>query len=227
MNKPQPGDYIDIHTHGAIRSEGVFVVQNLMAHEGIIPSGIESDSFSFGIHPWFLDENNFAKQISLVRDVSAINSVIAIGEAGFDKIKGPSAELQRKAFEEQVMISEHQKKPLFIHCVRAWDELIAAHKKLKPRMAWMVHGFRGNNELAAQLTSKGMYLSFWYDFVLRPESSGLLRCVPSDRIFLETDGADVDIKDIYIKVSADLKINIDELKAIVLSNFNKFILSNP
>ena len=89
---------------------------------------------------------------------------IAIGEAGFDKLRGPSPELQRKVFEEQVAISEELKKPVVIHCVRAWDELLAVHKKLKPKMPWLIHGFRGNTELAAQLLSKGMYLSFWFDF---------------------------------------------------------------
>jgi TatD DNase family protein len=222
MNQPQPGDFIDIHTHGTTRSNGVFAVQNLMAHEDIIPSAIESVSFSFGIHPWFLAENNFAKQIRLVEEASAIDSVIAIGEAGFDKIKGPSADLQRKAFEEQVMISEIRKKPLFIHCVRGWDELLSVHKMLKPKMAWMVHGYRGNNELAAQLISKGMYLSFWYDFVLGTRSAGLLRYVPPDRIFLETDGADVDIRDIYMKVSVDLNISAEELKSLILLNYITF-----
>jgi TatD DNase family protein len=222
MNKPRQGEFIDIHTHGANRSDGVFIVQNLMAHEGLVPSDNESVACSFGIHPWFLDEDSFARQVSLVREVSQYNSVIAIGEAGFDKIKGPPAELQRKAFEEQVLISEMHKKPLFVHCVRAWDELIPSHKKLKPKMAWMVHGFRGNKELAAQLISRGMYLSFWYDFVLRPEASGLLRSIPADRIFLETDGADVDIRDIYLKVSSDRGIDIDDLKTLMLSNFNRF-----
>ena len=68
-------------------------------------------------------------------------------------------------------------------------------------MPWLIHGFRGNIELAQQLISKGMYLSFWFDFVIRPESSELLRSLPKDRIFLETDGADVDIRDIYKKVA--------------------------
>jgi TatD DNase family protein len=77
-------------------------------------------------------------------------------------------------------------------------------------------------ELARQLLSKGMYLSFWFDFVLRAESADLLRSLPEDRIFLETDGADVDIRDIYIKVSKDKDIAVNELKSIILSNFMEF-----
>jgi TatD DNase family protein len=148
--------------------------------------------------------------------------LIAIGEAGFDKLSGPSPELQRKTFEEQVMIAEDFRLPVIIHCVRAWDELLAVYKNLKPKMPWLIHGFRGKKVLAAQLLSKGMYLSFWFDFVLKPESSDLLKSLPVDRIFLETDGADVDIRDIYNKVSDDLDLKVEELKAKILSNFFVF-----
>jgi Tat protein secretion system quality control protein TatD with DNase activity len=57
--------------------------------------------------------------------------------------------------------------------------------------------------------------------VLRPESADLLRFLPKERIFLETDGADVSIKDIYRKVTVDLKISEDELKSIIFSNYNE------
>ena len=149
-------------------------------------------------------------------------NVAAIGEAGYDKLKGPPVDLQRKIFEEQVKISEEYGKPLVIHCVRSWDELLASHKKLKPAMPWLVHGFRGKKELARQLISRRMYLSFWFDFILRPESAELLRSLPRERIFMETDGSGVSIKDVYQKVAADLGIGVDELKSIILGNFIAF-----
>ena len=89
-------------------------------------------------------------------------------------------------------------------------------------MPWLVHGFRGKKELALQLIKRGMYLSFWFDFVMRPESAELLRFLPKERIFLETDGADVDIREIYKKVSDDLAVSVDELKNIILGNFKYF-----
>ena len=59
---------------------------------------------------------------------------------------------------------------------------------------------------------------------MRPESAGLLRFLPKERIFLETDGADVDIREIYRKVSDDLAISVDELKNIIFNNFNRFLM---
>jgi TatD DNase family protein len=227
MNFPDPGDYIDIHNHGATPATGIFTVETLMAHEEREPQNIRGITFSCGIHPWHLDEKNHDQLIARVIKIAGNPDVAAIGEAGFDRIKGPSSELQQKTFEEQVVIAEELRKPIVIHCVRAWDELLKVHKKLKPKMPWLVHGFRGKPDLAQQLVSKGMYLSFWFDFIMRPEAVQLLKSVPKERIFLETDGADVDIMDIYNKVSFDLGLTVEELKRTIFSNFNNFFNKKP
>ena len=224
MSLPGKDDYIDIHTHEARPYPGVFSVENIMAHENRIPEQTNGLAFTFGIHPWYLSEANHDHLIAEVEKSAQLQSVIALGEAGFDRIKGPSQELQRRTFERQILIAEEHRKPVVIHCVRAWDELLRAHKRLNPRMPWLVHGFRGNKDLATQLISKGMYLSFWFDFILKPESSELVRNLPKERIFLETDGADVNIADIYNKVSIDLGISIDELKEQILLNFNNLFI---
>lgn len=222
MSIPHEGDYIDIHVHGGKPAPGIFILETLMAHEGRTPVKTEGAAYTFGLHPWFLDNRNFSIQLELVEKVASDHGIIAIGEAGFDKLRGPSQELQSQAFERQVAISEDLKKPLIIHCVRAWDEVLAARKKLKPEMNWMIHGFRGKIRQAQQLLEKGFWLSIWFEYSLRPESAELFSSIPSDRIFLETDGADVDIRDIYNKVSANMGIEVEELKNIVLSNYRKF-----
>jgi TatD DNase family protein len=222
MYLPQNDDYIDIHVHGGVPATGIFILESLMAHENKLPAEGSGIAYTYGIHPWYLNEQNHKQLLASVEKSVHLPAIIAIGEAGFDHLRGPSLELQRFVFEEQIAISEVLKKPVVIHCVRAWDELLSVYKKLKPKMPWLIHGFRGNVELAAQLLSKGMYLSFWFEFALRPESAGLFRALPEDRIFLETDGADVVIRDIYIKVSLDKEITIDRLKGIILANYMNF-----
>jgi TatD DNase family protein len=222
MHLPQNGDYIDIHVHGGKPTEGIFLLESLMAHEKKNPEDLPGIAYTFGIHPWFLNENNFVQQLNNVIENVANPGIIAIGEAGFDKLRGPLPDLQLRVFEKQIALSEDMKKPVVIHCVRAWEELLAVRKKLKPTMPWLVHGFRGNEKLAYQLLSKGVFLSIWYDFVLRPESSGLLRSLPKNRFFLETDGADVSIKTIYCKVANDLDIAVDLLKSTMGNNFKEF-----
>ena len=225
MKHPLPGDFIDIHTHDAGVIKGIYAVENLMAHEGRSPGDIRDQPCTYGIHPWHLNSGNIDQFIVNVQSFVSSNNLIAVGEAGFDKLRGPDMQTQAMAFEAQVIISEEIKKPLYIHCVRAWDELLPAHKRVRPKMPWLIHGFRGNAELAMQLLSKGMYLSFWFDFVIRPESSKLLKSLPKERIFLETDGAETDIRKIYAKVAGDLDISVDELKKVFLRNFNEFFTS--
>lgn len=222
MHLPQEGDFIDIHNHSGVPAPGIFILETLMAHEGRNPIDVPGMAYTYGIHPWFLDRNNCRQQIESVRKNAENPSILAIGEAGFDKLRGADPDLQRSVFVKQVEVSEEVKKPVIIHCVRAWDELLSVRRKLRPKMPWLVHGFRGNENLANQLLSKGMYLSIWYDFVLRPESSGLIRALPKGKFFLETDGADVSIKTIYDKVANDLGIAVEVLKVTILNNFNEF-----
>jgi TatD DNase family protein len=222
MNYPQEGDYIDIHVHGGKPARGLFILETLMAHEENLPLALNGVAYTYGIHPWFLTAENFGEHIEKVKEITADEEVIAIGEAGFDKLRGPAFDLQRKAFREQVKISESLGKPLIIHCVRSWEEIIGEMKELKPHMPWMIHGFRGKIQLAEQLLSKGFYISIWFDFALRPESSDLIRKIANNMFFLETDGADVDIRDIYSKVAKDLDINTEELKRRLSDNYKKF-----
>jgi TatD DNase family protein len=222
MYLPLPGDYIDIHVHGGSPASGVFILESLMAHEKKTPVALAGVAYTYGIHPWFLNEKNYRQLLSSVADTVMNPEIIAIGEAGFDRLKGPSMPIQRTAFKEQIAIAEETGKPVVIHCVRAWDELLSVQKELKPRMPWLVHGFRGNRDLAAQLLGKGMFLSLWFDYALRPESKELLRYLPINRMFLETDGADVDIRKIYDKVASDTGITVDELKSLIIRNFSDF-----
>ena len=226
MYYPHPGDYIDIHNHDSKPVRNVFIVDNLMAHEGRLPDHESGMNYSLGIHPWFLNESNQNTLMEFVIKNAHNDSIAAIGEAGFDKLKGPSIDLQKQVFEQQAALAEELEKPLVIHCVKAWDELISSHKRIKPEMPWLVHGFRGKRELAMQLISRNMYISIWFDFIVRTEASELVRSLPSDRIFLETDGSGADIKEIYKKVSNDLEIPVDEFKYQVFSNYGNLFKIN-
>lgn len=222
MNLPLKGDFLDIHNHGSSPSPGIFSVENLMAHEQYEPGSTEGMTYTCGIHPWHLNENSLGNQLEKVALYARHENVAAIGEAGFDKLRGPGKDIQAKAFEEQIKIAEENSKPVYIHCVKSWDDLLAAHRKMKPATPWLIHGFRGKKELASQLISRGMYISFWFEFIIRPGSGDLLRYLPSDRIFLETDGSGVEIITIYEKVSKDLGLEIDQLKDQIYFNFIKF-----
>jgi len=223
---PGPDDYIDIHNHGVTFTPGIFAVDNIMAHEDRVPDLNSGVAYSSGIHPWFLTEANYSKLLEKVELNAGLQSVIALGEAGFDKLRGPSVILQKKAFEAQVSIANKVGKPLFIHCVKAWEQLLSEHKRSKSETTWIIHGFQGRKELGEQLISKGMYLSLWADFVLNRDSSEVIKSIPVDRLFLETDAFPINIREIYEKVSTILQVSATSLKQIIYSNYLRVFTSS-
>ncbi len=111
MNLPAPDNYIDIHNHGAKAAENVFTVENLIASEERLPDETPGLTYTIGIHPWHLTTDNYNEQLKKVITFSRHNNIIALGEAGLDKIRGPEMYFQKDIFEKQIIISEEIKKP--------------------------------------------------------------------------------------------------------------------
>lgn len=203
--------YYDIHTHQpAVDPEDVAIVNRIIGRDQ------EEISFpgqwcSVGIHPWYI--NNVQEQLSCLESVALSPSVVAIGEAGLDKLAETSLKIQQEVFLEQVALAERVGKPLVIHCVKAWSELVAARKSVKPHMPWVIHGFRGNAELALQLTGQGFYLSFGEYF--NPQA---LQVARTGCLFAETDEKKVDIRSVYRRIASSLQISLEELAAILEKN---------
>lgn len=219
MSRPHPGDLINIHTHDSVRMEGVFAVENLMIHEGRIPDD-SADAFSVGIHPWFLQKENADEQLARLTAIASDDRVLAIGEAGYDKVKGPEMDLQRRVFEEQARLADDLGKPLMIHCVKGWDELWESRRRLKPKSAWVIHGFNGSPEQARQLISGDMYLSLWVKSVLNGTLNRVIEETPLARIFLETDGFYVEMRSVYDSAAKAAGVALPDFVAAILKNYN-------
>ena len=170
---------LDIHTHVLPQVPGTALV---CIGCGPLPENEEGHWFSAGLHPWDVTED-FDTQLNMVESLLANPRVAAVGECGFDTLKGPSHDLQEQAFIRQIELSERYAKPMILHVVRDFDSVIRLRRTLKPTQPWLIHGFRGGPEQMNQLYSHGILVSFGLKH--NPES---LRQVPSDRLFLETDG---------------------------------------
>lgn len=171
-----PND-IDIHTHvGPVRADAVLCVDP--TERFTLPEG--EGLLSVGIHPWNVSNVDEAvwKRFTAWTDDSR---VIAIGEAGVDRLRGPAMELQTGVFEQQAQKAANLGLPLIVHCVRAYDVLLGIRRRI-PEGQWIVHGFRGKPELARQLLDAGIDLSYGNHFNV--DSFNL---TPPDRRYLETD----------------------------------------
>lgn len=167
---------LDIHTH--VVPAPSCAVRSLMAGEEV-PSG--EGLFSVGIHPWQTAECSSALPDE-VRRALTLPSVVALGEVGLDRLHGAALDVQAALFRSQALMAEEAGKPVVIHCVRAWAELLALHRELRPSVSWVVHGFRGGAALARQLCGSGMMLSFGARF-----NAEALAAVPDEFLLAETD----------------------------------------
>ena len=180
--------YLDIHRHSSTKGKADKVLRNLFHCE---TSEIENTDFcSVGLHPWHVKKDTLQHDIELVRSSAPEKKVFAIGEVGLDKAIDTSLEIQQKAFSAQIEIAKELKKPMIIHCVRAYNELLAFRKSSKHNNPWIIHWYNASSQIGFELIEKGCLLSFGH--MLFKETSKAYKTfleIPLKYVFFETDDA--------------------------------------
>lgn len=200
----------DFHTHiKRDNTQKECSIYNLNVPEHLCRCGLDLQNtfYSLGIHPWKIYLELLSEHLRFIEENIHFSVVKAVGECGLDKLTPTPWDLQLRAFQAQIEISEKYQKPLIIHVVKAIDELLAIRKEFQPSQAWVIHGFRGKPEQMEQLLSHGLYFSFGIKY----NEETLLR-TPLDRFFLETDETTTSIRELYRSVAKLLRI--DELGLI-------------
>lgn len=211
----------DIHTHKIkpnTEREGYEVQTILNSSPAEFSSQKESSGnlwFSCGIHPWYAADSS--KELEYLTEIVRDDRVVAVGEAGLDKLRGPDIQIQTEVFKAQIRLAEFVQKPLIIHCVKAWDELIALHKEFKSDIPWIIHGYRGNPEQTKQLVKLGFKFSIGEKF--NPAS---LVHIPHESIFCETDESEYSICKIYQSISDCLTLDIEQFVDIIVKNMRRY-----
>lgn len=199
---------VDIHTHKLKSFPEFIAVRNLYIEEAEdILASDEKGYFSVGVHPWYLDkrpENWYQKLEKLCND----KRVLLIGECGLDKKPAIPIDLQTKIFEQHIQLSETISKPLIIHCVGCFNELLNLRKIYKPAQRWIIHGYRGKPQLTEQILEYGCDLSFGEKY--NPES---VKLVPLENLFVETDESTFSIDEIYRRIALAKNCNAEDLSA--------------
>ena len=208
--------FFNLHTHKYTNQDNVIEIVNQYPQEfdETIPN------YSIGIHPWYIVEDRIDNDLKIIENKLNDESCIAIGECGLDKrIEIPMA-LQQMVFEKQLALAENYQKPVIIHCVGAFQEIIAVKKKLNISVPMVIHGFSKNIEMANLLIKNGFYLSFGKSLFQINDMDSDFNSVPNDRFFLETDTIDKDIKAVYELAAKHRNIELEEMIAIISSNYN-------
>lgn len=185
-------EWIDIHTHRPTRATTIRTV---------------------GVHPWQV-------ATASLPTADEIDSADAVGEIGLDRACAVPFELQKQRFIEQLALAEEHQKPVVLHVVRAFEEVMQclAARRLP---AVIFHGFIGSLPQAARALQRGYYLSFGLRSLRSPKSLEVLQQMPLDRLFIETDKAETAIEALYTEVAVRRNIPLEELQEAICKNYQR------
>ena len=176
-------------------------------------------NYSIGIHPWFIVEDRIEADLAIIESKLNEPNCLAVGECGLDKRIAVPFELQQTVFKRQLLLAEQYQKPVVIHCVAAFQELIAIKKELKISIPILIHGFSKNEQVAKELLANGCYVSFGKYLVRMPQLETVFRAMPNDRFFLETDTDEQTIQEVYELAAQYKGISVAQIQELVNTNF--------
>ena len=212
----------DAHAHGIpLPGDEVFRLWNVREPDAVVPEGI---FFSAGIHPWDAGKYDLAAFAPLFDSPCCL----AIGECGLDRTSDAALPLQMKVFEAQIAESVRRGKPLVIHCVRCFPELLRLKSKLDADApAWVIHGFRGTKRKAFDLLDAGCTLSFGAGLLRDAGNMEYFAEIPPDRILIETDESPELFEQIFAEAAAMRLLSPAEFAALVRANFRRIFRHDP
>ncbi|KAL2827024.1 hypothetical protein BDW59DRAFT_179262 [Aspergillus cavernicola] len=163
-------------------------------------------SMTLGVHPYhageiypaqdptgqiYLDELRALAKTLLGPDGSSGTQVVAFGEIGLDYeyLDRADKDTQQRAFRDQLCLAVEFQLPLFLH-VRSscadFIEIIQPFLPDLPRLG-LVHSFAGSKEEMYQLVELGFGISVNGVSFHTEEGLEMVRCLPLDKMQLETD----------------------------------------
>ncbi len=217
-------NFINAHTHFKPGSPDEFIIRN-----GYLTLSAEHFStlgyyVSAGLHPWHINKMSVNECGDKLIGLASNPHVLAIGEIGIDKAIEIPLKTQLDYFDAQLNIARAFQKPVIIHAVKSYNDLMPFLKKTK--VPFIFHGFTGNEQQAKELLKYNCKLSFGKG-VFDEKAQRVLNTIPNDAFLLETDAASaLSIKDIYKKVAEIKALDLDALKSMVFHTFAPLIHTN-
>lgn len=210
--------FLDIHTHQQRKHTDVRSVLSISLTGKEWDALPTDQEISVGLHPWFATMEHLEADYRRLVEVLKNPDIKLIGECGLDKLRGEKLAHQILILRKQLSLANDLHKPVILHCVRCFDELMALKKDMKLQVPLIIHGFNKKEELGNQLLDKGFHLSFG-SAILNADSGAAAMLKHADVFFLETDDGDCGIEEIY-QAAANLKnCTVETLKALIFASW--------
>ena len=154
-----------------------------------------------GVHPYCASEiqdiNAMATALrKLLSDPLHAPFVVGLGECGLDYSDGfPKSSAQREVFLPQLALAQEHQIPLFLHERSAHHDFVECleatfTRTSQPSPPMLVHCFTGTEEELQVYIRMGCYVSISgsiFKSGKRKDTLHFLRCIPEDKIMVETD----------------------------------------
>lgn len=206
----------DAHTHQLKRNSVVNIdqLQNTSNHN--------IDYCSKGVHPWSLKNNRNVKELlKLISEIEKDKYLLAIGETGLDKLS-PEYETQKVLLSAHVELAQHLNLPMIVHCVKSQNDILKMLKEKSFKNKILFHGYNGSREEAIDLVKKGYRIGIGPQLFKAMKINKYLHEIPLENLLLETDDSELNINEVFVKLSTVLNRPKDDLANILNSNFNQF-----
>ncbi len=195
--------FIDAHTHSYKTADISFVM----------------DKHSAGIHPWELNVEFTLELIKEKFQRLSFDNVYAVGECGLDRVRlglMPIAD-QISIFRWHLEAALLIEKPVVIHCVRAYSDLLQILKQSSNLPKLLIHDFNGNEHQSNELLKYPVIFSVGKQLITKPQ---LLEQLTVERVLLETDDQfDVTIQDLYAHAGKVFNVDQQKLQTQLEKNF--------
>ena len=206
-------DILDFHTHRLDATGALIAVD---------PRRFDPQPglwYSVGFHPWDNVESLTDSDFDLLRQCAGHPQVLAVGETGIDRLRGGSIALQQDVFIRHLRLAHELGKPVVVHNVKATQDILAArHRADFDDVTLVIHGMRGNANVARTLLDAGCYLSYGPRF-----NTEALQATSADRLLIETDDSDTPITDVATQVALILTHTATQLMQLVTVNAQRLL----
>lgn len=180
-----------------------------------------------GVHPWHI-AGLAPGWDDKMREMLRQFPTLMVGEVGLDK-NHPDMPIQESVFISQMKIAGDLARPIFVHCVGAWDRvlhILKNYRGARPR-ALIAHAFAGSRDIMERLGAEyGFYFSYSPDILNdnRTRLVDTVRETPIERILIESDAATPDIVPDVLRRVAEIKsIAVADVADIVYKNTIRII----
>ena len=161
----------------------------------VLANSIPGVRAAFGLHPWWQTERTHGWRERLV-EILIKHPDASVGETGLD-LWMPSADIedQKAVLRDHLEVCRIVGRPVSIHCLKAWSDLLAVMKSEAPiPRGFLLHSYAGPAVMIDEWVELGAFFSF-SPYFLSPKKATVREMfrsrIPLKRILVETDAPDM------------------------------------